>query len=83
MVGFPTESNMDLLEVLAITLERLTARVTRDLDVDAGEGVLPEDPVWAETIARVAAYARECAEVLDEPRLAAVLAAQSSCGHAS
>jgi hypothetical protein len=74
---------MDLLEVLATTLERLTARVTRDLDVDAGEGVPPEDPVWAETIACVAAYARECAEVLDEPRLAAALAARSSGGHAS
>ena len=83
MVGIPTESSTDLLEVLAITLERLTARDTRDLDVDAGEGVPPEDPVWAETIARVAAYARECAEILDEPRLAAVLTAQSSCGHAS
>ena len=59
--------------VLATTLERLTARVSRDLDVDAGESVLPDDPFWADTISRLADYARECAEVLDEPRITAVL----------
>jgi hypothetical protein len=83
MVGIPAEPGVDLVEVLAVTLDRLAARVTRDLDVDAGEGVPPEDPVWAETIARVAAYARECAEVLDEPRLAVVLAVRSGSGHVS
>ncbi len=34
----------DLVTVLAVTLERLAARVSRDLDVDAGESVLPDDP---------------------------------------
>lgn len=63
----------DLVTVLATTLERLTARVCRDLDVDAGESVLPDDPFWADTISRLAEYARECAEVLDEPRVTAVL----------
>ena len=65
----------DLVAVLATTLERLTARVSRDLDVDAGESVLPDDPFWADTISRLAEYARECAEVLDEPRITAVLTA--------
>ena len=65
----------DLVAVLATTLERLTARVSRDLDVDAGESVLPDDPFWADTISRLAEYARECAEVLDEPRVTAVLTA--------
>jgi hypothetical protein len=65
----------DLVTVLAATLERLTARVRRDLDVDAGESVLPDDPFWADTISRLADYARECAEVLDEPRITAVLIA--------
>lgn len=63
----------DLVTVLAATLERLTARVCRDLDVDAGESVLPNDPFWADTISRLADYARECAEVLDEARITAVL----------
>ena len=65
----------DLVAVLATTLERLAARVSRDLDVDAGESVLPDDPFWADTISRLAEYARECAEVLDEPQIAAVLTA--------
>jgi hypothetical protein len=65
----------DLVAVLATTLERLTARVSRDLDVDASESVLPDDPFWADTISRLAEYARECAEVLDGPRIGAVLTA--------
>jgi hypothetical protein len=63
----------DLLTALATTLEQLTARVCRDLDVDAGESVLPDDPIWADTINRLAEYSRECAQVLDEPRITAVL----------
>jgi hypothetical protein len=66
----------DLVAVLATTLERLTARVSRDLDVDAGESVLPDDPFWADTISRLAEYARECAEILDEPGIAALLTAR-------
>jgi hypothetical protein len=68
-------NSADLVTVLAVTLERLATRVSRDLDVDAGESVLPEEPFWADTISRLAEYARECAEVLDEPRVAAVLTA--------
>lgn len=59
----------DLAAVLAATLERLTARVCRDLDVDASESTLPDDPFWADTISRLAEYAHECAEVLNEPRV--------------
>lgn len=59
----------DLARVLAATLERLTARVCRDLDVDASESILPDDPFWADTISRLAEYARKCAEVLNEPRV--------------
>jgi hypothetical protein len=66
----------DLVTILATTLERLTARVCRDLDVDAGESVPPDDPFWADMIGRLAEYARECAEVLDEPRITAVLTAR-------
>jgi hypothetical protein len=71
-----SSESTDLLTALATTLEQLTARVSRDLDVDASESVLPDDPVWADTINRLAEYARECAEVLDEPRISAVLTAR-------
>ena len=66
----------ELLTALASTLEQLTARICRDLDVDAGESVLPEDPIWADTIYRLAEYARECAGVLDEPQITALLTAR-------
>lgn len=74
---------VDLVTVLATTLEQLTTRVSRDLDVDASESVLPDDPSWAETISRLAEYARKCAEVLDEPRITAMLTAPPvvSAGH--
>ncbi len=65
----------ELVALIAASLERLAARVSRDLDADAGEGTLPEDLAWAETVTGVAAFARECAAVLDDPRIAAVLAA--------
>lgn len=64
----------DVVKLLAASLERLAARVSRDLDADAAEGVPPEDPVWAETISGVAAYAGECLAILDDPRVAAALA---------
>jgi hypothetical protein len=71
-----SSESAELLTALATTLEQLTARVCRDLDVDAGESVLPEDPIWAETIYQLAEYARECAGVLDEPRITALLSAR-------
>ncbi|GAA1021377.1 hypothetical protein Aple_060330 [Acrocarpospora pleiomorpha] len=67
----------DIVMALATTLERLGIRIRRDLDVDAGEGVPPDDPVWAETIAGVAGYARECMRIIDDPRVAAILTARA------
>lgn len=66
----------DTVTLVATALERLVARITQDLDVDASEGVAPDDPAWAATIAGVAAYARECASVLDEPAVFEVLTAE-------
>ena len=55
--------------VLATALERLIAQVTQQLDPDAGESVPIEDSAWAATHAQVVAVARECAGVLDDPRV--------------
>jgi hypothetical protein len=60
-------AHSEAITAVAIALERLVARITRDLDVDAAEGVPPDDPEWAATIAGVVSYARECVAVLDEP----------------
>jgi hypothetical protein len=68
---------VDLAVLLATTLERLTARVSRDLDMDAGEGVLPEDPFWADTISKLAEYAHECAEVLNGPQVTELMMRRS------
>lgn len=65
----------NVVELLAASLERLAARVSRDLDADVAEGVPPEDPAWAETISSVATYARECVAILDDPRVVAALVA--------
>lgn len=64
-----------LVVLLAVSLERLAARVSCDLDADAAEGVAPDDPGWAATIAGVAGYARECLTILDDPRVIAALTA--------
>lgn len=66
----------DAVNLVATALERLVARITLELDVDAGEGVAPDDPAWAATIAGVVAYARECASVLDEPTVFEILIAE-------
>lgn len=55
--------------VLVEALERLSARITRDLNVEAGEGAAPEDPRWAATLSRFVDYADECLAVLDDPRV--------------
>lgn len=74
-----TSPDRDVIAAVAVTLERLVARITRDLDVDASEGVAPNDPEWAATIAGVVSYARECAAVLDEPTVFTALTQQAPC----
>ena len=80
--GCPVETKKEipadlsgLVAVLAVTLEGLATRVSRDLDADAADGTLPDDPFWADTVSRLADYARECVGVLNEPEVTAVLAA--------
>lgn len=59
----------DTVVALATTLERLIAQVTHHLDPDVGESVAIDDTAWAATHAQVVAVARECAGILDDPRV--------------
>jgi hypothetical protein len=59
---------------LADALDRLIARVERDCNVEASEGVPPREPAWAQVVDHLAAYAELCREVLDAPEVAAALA---------
>ena len=66
--------------VLADALERLGARITRDLNVEAGEGAAPEDPRWADTLSGFVTFADQCLGVLDDPRVISALAAGVGIG---
>lgn len=63
----------DPLTTLATALERLGARITRDFNPEAHEGVLPADQGWESTILALVAYSEECLSVLDEPSVSAAL----------
>ncbi len=65
----------DVLLKVADTLERLAARVARELDTDAGEILPPQDPHWLATLAGISEYAQSCLAVLDEPPVLARLIA--------
>lgn len=62
-----------LVVKLAESLERLGARIHRDLNVEAGETAAPDDQ-WAATLAEFVEFAGECLTVLDDPRVNGVLA---------
>lgn len=61
------------ITVLVETLERLGARIDRDLNVEAGEAAAPDDPRWAATLSSFVAFAEECMAVLDDPRVVSAL----------
>jgi hypothetical protein len=52
---------------VAEALERLTARVERDCNVEASEGVGPLEPQWARVLDELAVVADQCRAVLDQP----------------
>jgi hypothetical protein len=76
-----TSAGVTLL--LAATLERLTARIDRDLNAEAAEGVQIADPEWAAAITSVVDYAQECLRVLDLPDVDAALSSALAAQHAS
>jgi hypothetical protein len=66
-----------VVTVLVEALERLGARIDRDLNVEAGEAAAPEDARWAATLSSFVAFADECMEVLDDPRVVSALSPTS------
>jgi metal-dependent HD superfamily phosphatase/phosphodiesterase len=67
-------TNADAVTVLATALDRLGARIHRDLHVDSSHIDL-SDPRLADTLTGFSAYADECLAALDNPAVTRVLAA--------
>jgi len=70
----PETAQQQAVAVLVDALERLGARITRDLNVEASEAAAPEDPRWAATLEGVVSFAERCLGVLDDPRVLSALA---------
>jgi hypothetical protein len=68
-------SDQQAVVVLVEALERLNMRITRDLNVEAGEGAAPEDPQWAATLSQFVDFAEQCLMVLDDPHVVRSLTA--------
>ena len=68
-------ANGQAVAVLVDALERLSVRITRDLDVEASESAAPEDPHWAAMLSQFVVFAEQCLTVLDDPRVVQSLAA--------
>lgn len=66
-------SGGEAVGVLADALERLGARIHRDLNVETREAAALEDPVWDATLSRFTEFADECLQVLEDERVLAAL----------
>ena len=69
-------AGVDTVALLATALERLVGQVCLHLDPDDADGVEISDEWWAGTHAQIVTVARECADVLDDPRIGAALSAR-------
>lgn len=65
----------DAVTILATALDRLGARIHRDLHVDSSYIDLSDFPELVETLGRFSAYADECLTALDNPVVMHALAA--------
>jgi hypothetical protein len=54
-------------------LERLVARIHRDLDCDAAESPAIADPYWSAVLDDLVVFAGECGRVVADPRVVEVL----------
>lgn len=68
-------AHTDAVTVLAAALDRLGARIHRDLHVESSHIDLSADPELASTLTGFSAYADECLTVLDNPAVTRALAA--------
>lgn len=69
----------EAVTVLAEALDRLGARIHRDLHVETREAAPVSDPQLAATLASFSAYTDDCLQALDDARvLAALMAAKRS-----
>lgn len=71
-------AHADAVTVLATALDRLGARIHRDVHIESSYIDLSGDPRLAETLAGFSAYADECLTALDDPGVIAALAAASA-----
>ncbi|WP_241825307.1 hypothetical protein [Micromonospora sp. CB01531] len=65
----------DAVTVLAAALDRLGARIHRDLHVESSHIDVSADLRLASTLTGFSAYADECLAVLDDPAVTSALAA--------
>lgn len=68
-------AHTDAVTVLATALDRLGARIHRDLHVESSYIDLSGAPRLAETLTGFSAYADECLAALDDPGVIAALGA--------
>lgn len=80
MTATPETDQAQVVVVLVEALEQLSARITRDLNVEAGEAAAPEDPRWARTLERFVTFADQCLDVLDDPRVLSALDLAEAAG---
>lgn len=67
----------DAVRILVETLERLEARIHRDLNAETREAAEVADPTWATMLEQFTAYAEDCMKVLEDKRVLTVLAEHS------
>lgn len=72
-VGDSITVPVNVVTTLATALERLGARINRDLNPESSEGTLPDDSAWASTIVDVVSYAETCLAALNEPHVVEAL----------
>jgi hypothetical protein len=68
-------AHTDAVTVLATALDRLGARIHRDLHVDSSHIDVSADPRLADTLTGFSAYTDECLAALDDPAVTNALAA--------
>jgi hypothetical protein len=73
MIDWAEPAGREAVEVLADALERLGARIHRDLNAETREAAPLDDPEWDATLAQFTAFAEDCLQVLEDARVLAAL----------